>query len=390
MSQLMNDRRNPPRAMSQLLQDRRKVPGLQRTSFLRRAHIDGFLLLGIMALLLFSSVVLYSSGGEDIGLLIRQAIRMAIAVTVMMALAQMHPDRLKDIAFWVYGIGVLTLIAVLLFGTIGKGAQRWLDLGFFRFQPSEIMKLAVPLVVAVYLAERPLPPSISRLLIALLMIAIPVVLIAKQPDLGTALLIGSSGLIVVFLSGVSWRLLLGFVVLCASAAPVLWYFMHDYQRRRVITLFNPESDPLGAGYHIIQSKIAIGSGGLQGRGWLQGTQSHLEFLPERSTDFIFAVIAEEFGLIGLIALITVYLLITARGLYIAAQAQVSYMKLLAGSIAITFLVYVFVNVGMVTGLLPVVGVPLPLISYGGTSMVTLLAGFGILMSIHTHRRMMSP
>ncbi|MCB2426085.1 rod shape-determining protein RodA [Methylophaga pinxianii] len=376
--------------MSQLLQDRRKVPGLQRTSFLRRAHIDGFLLLGIMALLLFSSVVLYSSGGEDIGLLIRQAIRMAIAVTVMMALAQMHPDRLKDIAFWVYGIGVLTLIAVLLFGTIGKGAQRWLDLGFFRFQPSEIMKLAVPLVVAVYLAERPLPPSISRLLIALLMIAIPVVLIAKQPDLGTALLIGSSGLIVVFLSGVSWRLLLGFVVLCASAAPVLWYFMHDYQRRRVITLFNPESDPLGAGYHIIQSKIAIGSGGLQGRGWLQGTQSHLEFLPERSTDFIFAVIAEEFGLIGLIALITVYLLITARGLYIAAQAQVSYMKLLAGSIAITFLIYVFVNVGMVTGLLPVVGVPLPLISYGGTSMVTLLAGFGILMSIHTHRRMMSP
>lgn len=386
----MNDRRNPPRARSQLLQDRRKVPGLQWTSLLRRAHLDGFLVLGIMTLLLFSAVVLYSSGGEDFGLLIRQGIRMAIAITVMIILAQMHPDRLKDIAFWVYGIGVLTLVAVLLFGTIGKGAQRWLDLGFFRFQPSEIMKLAVPLVVAVYLAERPLPPSFSRLFFALLMIAIPVLLIGKQPDLGTALLIGSSGLIVVFLSGVSWRLLISFLVACASAAPVLWYFMHDYQRRRVMTLFNPESDPLGAGYHIIQSKIAIGSGGLHGRGWLQGTQSHLEFLPERSTDFIFAVIAEEFGLIGLIALITVYLLITARGLYIAAQAQVSYMKLLAGSIAITFLVYVFVNVGMVTGLLPVVGVPLPLISYGGTSMVTLLAGFGILMSIHTHRRMMSP
>jgi rod shape determining protein RodA len=390
MSQLMNDRRNPPRARSQLLQDRRKVPGLQWTSLLQRAHLDGFLVLGIMTLLLFSAVVLYSSGGEDFGLLIRQGIRMAIAITVMIILAQMHPDRLKDIAFWVYGIGVLTLVAVLLFGTIGKGAQRWLDLGFFRFQPSEIMKLAVPLVVAVYLAERPLPPSFSRLFFALLMIAIPVLLIGKQPDLGTALLIGSSGLIVVFLSGVSWRLLISFLVVCASAAPVLWYFMHDYQRRRVMTLFNPESDPLGAGYHIIQSKIAIGSGGLHGRGWLQGTQSHLEFLPERSTDFIFAVIAEEFGLIGLIALITVYLLITARGLYIAAQAQVSYMKLLAGSIAITFLVYVFVNVGMVTGLLPVVGVPLPLISYGGTSMVTLLAGFGILMSIHTHRRMMSP
>lgn len=389
MSQLLNERRIPPRTMSQL-QDRRKVVRFQWSSLLQRIHLDGFLVLGLLALLLFSAVVLYSSGGEDIGLLIRQGIRMLVAIVVMVTLAQIHPDRLKDIAFWIYGVGVLMLIAVLLFGTIGKGAQRWLDLGFFRFQPSEIMKLAVPLVVAVYLAERPLPPSFGRLFFAVLMIAIPVLLIGKQPDLGTALLIASSGLIVVFLSGVSWRLLMAFAALVASAAPVLWYFMHDYQRRRVLTLFNPESDPLGAGYHIIQSKIAIGSGGLHGRGWLQGTQSHLEFLPERSTDFIFAVIAEEFGLVGLIVLISVYLLITARGLYIAAQAQMSYMKLLAGSIAITFLVYVFVNVGMVTGLLPVVGVPLPLISYGGTSMVTLLAGFGILMSIHTHRRMMSP
>lgn len=376
--------------MSQLLHERRKVSGFQWTSLLRRIHLDGFLVLGIMVLLLFSVVVLYSSGGEDMGLLIRQGLRMVLAITVMIILAQVHPDRFKDIAFWAYGVGVLMLVAVLLFGSIGKGAQRWLDFGLFRFQPSEIMKLAVPLVVAVFLAERPLPSSFSRLFIAVLMIAVPVLLIARQPDLGTALMIGSSGLIVIFLSGVSWRLLMSFLVLCASAAPVLWYFMHDYQRRRVMTLFNPESDPLGAGYHIIQSKIAIGSGGLYGRGWMQGTQSHLEFLPERSTDFIFAVIAEEFGLIGLIALIIVYLLITARGLYIAAQAQMSYMKLLTGSIAITFLVYVFVNIGMVTGLLPVVGVPLPLISYGGTSMVTLLAGFGILMSIHTHRRMMSP
>ncbi|WP_292756200.1 rod shape-determining protein RodA [Methylophaga sp. UBA2689] len=376
--------------MSGLLQDRRRVPGFQWRSGLQRAHMDGFLILGILTLLLFSSVVLYSSGGEDVGLLLRQGVRMAIAITVMIILAQIHPDRFKDVAFWIYAVGLLMLIAVLLFGTIGKGAQRWLDLGFFRFQPSEIMKLAVPLVVAVYLADRPLPPSFVRMFFALVMIAVPALLIAKQPDLGTALLIASSGLIVVFLSGVSWRLIMSFLALAAAAAPVLWYLMHDYQRRRVMTLFNPESDPLGAGYHIIQSKIAIGSGGLQGRGWLQGTQSHLEFLPERSTDFIFAVIAEEFGLIGLTLLITVYLLITARGLYIAAQAQLSYMKLLAGSIAITFLVYVFVNVGMVTGLLPVVGVPLPLISYGGTSMVTLLAGFGILMSIHTHRRMMSP
>ncbi|WP_439503979.1 rod shape-determining protein RodA [Methylophaga sp.] len=376
--------------MSGLLQDRRRVPRFQWRSGLQRAHMDGLLILGILTLLLFSAVVLYSSGGEDVGLLLRQGVRMAIAITVMIILAQIHPDRFKDVAFWIYAVGLLMLIAVLLFGTIGKGAQRWLDLGFFRFQPSEIMKLAVPLVVAVYLADRPLPPSFVRMFFALVMIAVPALLIAKQPDLGTALLIASSGLIVVFLSGVSWRLIMSFLALAAAAAPVLWYFMHDYQRRRVMTLFNPESDPLGAGYHIIQSKIAIGSGGLQGRGWLQGTQSHLEFLPERSTDFIFAVIAEEFGLIGLTLLITVYLLITARGLYIAAQAQLSYMKLLAGSIAITFLVYVFVNVGMVTGLLPVVGVPLPLISYGGTSMVTLLAGFGILMSIHTHRRMMSP
>jgi rod shape determining protein RodA len=390
MSQLRNEVRQSPRAMSGLLQDRRRVPGFQWRSGLQRAHMDGFLILGILTLLLFSSVVLYSSGGEDVGLLLRQGVRMAIAITVMIILAQIHPDRFKDVAFWIYAVGLLMLIAVLLFGTIGKGAQRWLDLGFFRFQPSEIMKLAVPLVVAVYLADRPLPPSFVRMFFALVMIAVPALLIAKQPDLGTALLIASSGLIVVFLSGVSWRLIMSFLTLAAAAAPVLWYLMHDYQRRRVMTLFNPESDPLGAGYHIIQSKIAIGSGGLQGRGWLQGTQSHLEFLPERSTDFIFAVIAEEFGLIGLTLLITVYLLITARGLYIAAQAQLSYMKLLAGSIAITFLVYVFVNVGMVTGLLPVVGVPLPLISYGGTSMVTLLAGFGILMSIHTHRRMMSP
>lgn len=390
MSQIRNEVRQSPRAMSGLLQDRRRVRGFQWRSGLQRAHLDGLLILGILTLLLFSSVVLYSSGGEDVGLLLRQGVRMAIAITVMIILAQIHPDRFKDVAFWIYAAGLLMLIAVLLFGTIGKGAQRWLDLGFFRFQPSEIMKLAVPLVVAVYLADRPLPPSFVRMFFALVMIAVPALLIAKQPDLGTALLIASSGLIVVFLSGVSWRLIMSFLALAAAAAPVLWYFMHDYQRRRVMTLFNPESDPLGAGYHIIQSKIAIGSGGLEGRGWLQGTQSHLEFLPERSTDFIFAVIAEEFGLIGLTLLITVYLLITARGLYIAAQAQLSYMKLLAGSIAITFLVYVFVNVGMVTGLLPVVGVPLPLISYGGTSMVTLLAGFGILMSIHTHRRMMSP
>ena len=236
MSQLRNEVRQSPRAMSGLLQDRRRVPGFQWRSGLQRAHMDGFLILGILTLLLFSSVVLYSSGGEDVGLLLRQGVRMAIAITVMIILAQIHPDRFKDVAFWIYAVGLLMLIAVLLFGTIGKGAQRWLDLGFFRFQPSEIMKLAVPLVVAVYLADRPLPPSFVRMFFALVMIAVPALLIAKQPDLGTALLIASSGLIVVFLSGVSWRLIMSFLTLAAAAAPVLWYLMHDYQRRRVMTL----------------------------------------------------------------------------------------------------------------------------------------------------------
>ena len=239
------------------------------------------------------------------------------------------------------------------------------------------------------MAERPLPPTLPRLTVCFMMVVIPALLIAKQPDLGTALLIASSGLIVIFLSGISWALIIGFILAAASALPVLWYVMHDYQRQRVLTFLNPESDPLGSGYHIIQSKIAIGSGGLFGRGWLEGTQSQLAFLPERSTDFIFSVIAEEFGLVGVGLLLLMYLAIAARGLYIADQAQSSFARLLAGSISLTFLVYVFVNVGMVTGLLPVVGVPLPLVSYGGTSMVTLLAGFGILMSIHTHRRMMT-
>ena len=296
---------------------------------------------------------------------------------------------MKDMAYWIYGAGLILLIAVLLVGEEGKGAQRWLNLGVVRFQPSELMKIAVPLLVAAYLAERPLPPTFSRLTVCFLMVVIPALLIAKQPDLGTALLIASSGLIVIFLSGISWKLIISFLLAAASALPVLWYAMHDYQRQRVLTFLNPESDPLGSGYHIIQSKIAIGSGGLFGRGWLEGTQSQLAFLPERSTDFIFSVIAEEFGLVGVGLLLLLYLAIAGRGLYIASQAQSSFARLLAGSISLTFLVYVIVNVGMVTGLLPVVGVPLPLVSYGGTSMVTLLAGFGILMSIHTHRRMMT-
>lgn len=376
--------------MSSLLYDRQNPQRWSLTAGLKMIHLDALLLLGLLTLLSVGLMVLYSAGGQNSDLLIRQLIRMATAFFVLFVLAQIHPDRMRDAAYWVYASGLILLVAVLAFGHEGKGAQRWLDLGFFRFQPSELMKLAVPLLVATYLAERPLAPTASRLIVALIMVIVPSLLIAKQPDLGTSLLIASSGLIVIFLSGISWRIIIAFITLCASALPVLWYVMHDYQRQRVLTFLNPELDPLGSGYHIIQSKIAIGSGGLYGRGWLEGTQSQLAFLPERSTDFIFAVIAEEFGLLGVGLLLVAYLLIAGRGLVIASQAQTSFARLLAGSISITFLVYVFVNVGMVTGLLPVVGVPLPLVSYGGTSMVTLLAGFGILMSIHTHRRMMSP
>lgn len=373
-----------------LINDRQQRPGWQPGRFVEWLHIDAMLMLGLLLLLGVGLMMLFSAGGQDMGLIYRQLVRLGVAVGVMLLVAQIHPDRMRDSAYWLYGLGLMLLVAVLLFGHEGKGAQRWLDLGFFRFQPSEIMKLAVPILVAAFLAERPLPPSAWRLIAGLVLIALPAFLIAKQPDLGTAILIASSGLIVIFLAGISWKVIFAFLGSCAAAAPVLWYFMHDYQRRRVLTFLNPETDPLGAGYHIIQSKIAIGSGGLFGQGWLRGTQSHLEFLPERSTDFIFAVIAEEFGLAGAVLLLCLYLLIAGRGLFIASQAQSSFSRLLAGSISITFLVYVFVNVGMVTGLLPVVGVPLPLVSYGGTSMVTLLAGFGILMSIHTHRRMMSP
>ncbi|PHS26208.1 MAG: rod shape-determining protein RodA [Methylophaga sp.] len=375
--------------MSDTLIDWKNPPRFSLTKALRVIHIDALLLFGLFILLGLGLMVLYSAGDQSTALISRQLVRLGMAFFVLLVLANIHPDRMRDSAYILFGVGLILLVAVLFVGHEGKGAQRWLDLGFFRFQPSELMKLAVPLLVARYLAEYPLPPTIWRLIIGLVMIIMPSLLIAKQPDLGTALLIASSGLIVVFLSGISWRIIIGFIVSSTAALPVLWYVMHDYQRQRVLTLINPESDPLGAGYHIIQSKIAIGSGGLFGRGWLEGTQSNLAFLPERSTDFIFAVIAEEFGLVGVGLLLVLYLLVAARGIYIASQAQTSFARLLAGSISLTFLVYVFVNVGMVTGLLPVVGVPLPLISYGGTSMVTLLAGFGILMSIHTHRRMMS-
>jgi rod shape determining protein RodA len=297
------------------------------------------------------------------------------------------PRRLHAWTPWLYGGGLLLLVAVLLVGDISKGAQRWLDLGVVRFQPAEIMRLAVPMMVAWYFAYRPLPPKLLHLLVGALILVIPVLLIIKQPDLGTALLIACSGAFGLFLGGLSWAIMFALAALLSAGIPLFWqYGMRDYQRQRVWTFLDPETDPLGTGYHIIQSKIAIGSGGLYGKGWLNGSQAHLEFLPEGSTDFILAVFAEEFGLFGLCALLALYFFIIARSLYLATQAANTYDRLLAGSLALTFFVYVFVNAGMVCGLLPVVGLPLPLISYGGTSLVTIMAGFGILMGLRFHRR----
>jgi rod shape determining protein RodA len=353
-----------------------------------RLHLDAQLLFSLIGLSALGLIVLYSAGGGDIELVERQLIRLAIAYTGMFAIAQVPPGLLVRMTPWVFLVGVLFLLAVLVTGETSGGAQRWLNLYIVRFQPSEIMKLAVPMMVAWYLAEARLPPNRWQLLTCVILIAVPMAMIAKQPDLGTALLIASSGFFVVFIAGLQWRVLGFFSVMVAAAAPAIWHFMHDYQRQRVITLLNPESDPLGSGYHIIQSKIAIGSGGLFGKGWMNGTQSQLDFLPERSTDFIFAVLGEEFGLLGILVLFLFYAFIVVRGIMISIQAQDTFTRLLAGSLSMTFCVYFVVNTGMVTGLLPVVGLPLPMISYGGTSIVTLMAGFGILMSIQTHRKLL--
>ncbi len=355
----------------------------------QRLHLDLSLLFGILVLAGVGFVVLYSAGGQDTDLLIRQGIRLLTALTVMFVVAMIPPRHLAYWAPWLYAAGLGLLFAVLFFGDVGKGAQRWLDLGILRFQPSEMVKITVPAMVAWYLAERSLPPRFGAIVVAGLIILGPTILIARQPDLGTALLVAVSGALVLLLAGTSWRLVGMVSLLLAACAPILWYLMHDYQRQRVLTFLSPETDPLGSGYHIIQSKIAIGSGGFYGKGWLNGTQSHLDFLPERSTDFIFAVYSEEFGLLGVLILLGLYLFVITRGLFMAFGAQETFGRLLGGGLTLTFFVYVFVNIGMVTGLLPVVGVPLPLLSYGGTSLVSLMAAFGILMSVHTHRRLLS-
>ncbi len=350
-------------------------------------RIDPMLFGLLFVLSAIGVVLLYSASGADTNLMMRQAVRLTVAFVLLVAVANIPLRLIRKISVVMYLLGVVLLLAVMFFGEVGKGAQRWLDLGFVRFQPSEILKLAVPMVVAAYLSNRLLPVGWRELIVSIVLVMIPVLMIARQPDLGTAILVGSAGFFVLFLAGVRWRIMLVLCVLLSFLAPILWKVaLHDYQRLRILTLLNPESDPLGSGYHIIQSKIAIGSGGVYGKGWLNGTQSQLDFIPERSTDFIFSVFGEEFGLFGSAVLILLYLVIIYRGLYIAASSSDNFGRMLAGALSLTFFVYLFVNTGMVTGMLPVVGVPLPLISYGGTSMVTLMAGFGLIMAIRSSKR----
>ncbi len=356
---------------------------------LTRLHLDLWLITLLACIGGLGLVVLYSAAGNSLGYVVSQLERLLLGFVVMATLAQVPPELYRAAAPWLYGVGCMLLVLVLLLGDHAKGAQRWLDLKVIRFQPSEMMKLGMPLMVSAWLHTRALPPSWKDVLITLGIILVPFGLVAIQPDLGTGLLIIAAGVFALYLAGLSWKWIATAALTIAALAPVAWYRLHDYQRKRVLTFLDPESDPLGAGYHITQSKIAIGSGGIFGKGWLHGTQAKLDFLPESHTDFIFSVYAEELGMIGVALLLTLYALVVGRGLYIALKGHDSFQRLLAGSLSMTFFCYVFINMGMVMGLLPVVGVPLPLFSYGGTSAVTLLAGFGMLMSIHTHRKLLT-
>jgi rod shape determining protein RodA len=350
-------------------------------------RVDGPLVFGLAMVAAFGLIVLYSASGQSLVVVGRAAARMLLGTIAMLALARVNPNFLRRSSPWLFGLGILLLVIVDAAGYIGKGAQRWLDLGFVKFQPSELMKLAVPMMCAWYLHERPLPPSPLTLGVLTGLVFIPVGLVVAQPDLGTGMLIAVGGVLVIVMAGLQGKIIASLAGLTAIGAWFGWAFLHDYQKKRVLTFIDPQTDPLGAGYHTIQAMIALGSGGLLGKGWTRGSQAQLEFLPERSTDFIFAVIGEEFGLVGLTILLLMYMFVVGRALYLAMQMQDTFARLLGGSLALTFFVYVFINAGMVSGILPVVGVPLPLVSYGGTSMVTLLAGFGILMSLYSHRQL---
>ena len=353
-------------------------------------RIDGPLMAALALTLALGVTVVYSaSGGSSLERVIGQGRNLAVAFMALWVCAHIHPQLLMRMAVPLYVAGLALLIGVALFGDIRNGARRWLNLGFTTVQPSEVMKIGVPLMLAWYFHRREEGLRLLDFAVAAIILALPVGLIVRQPDLGTALLIFASGFFVIFLAGLSWKVIGAMAVAGAASLPFLWSMLHDYQRRRVLTLLDPMQDPLGAGYHIIQSTIAIGSGGILGKGWLNGTQAQLDFVPERSTDFILAVFGEEFGLVGNVVLVVLYLLIIARGLMIAANASTVFSRLVAGAITLTFFTYAFVNMGMVTGILPVVGVPLPMMSYGGTALLSMLAGFGILMSISTHKQLVS-
>jgi rod shape determining protein RodA len=355
----------------------------------RRVRIDGILLVLLLLLMAVGITVLYSASGRDTEYVERQMLFMGAGIGLMLVIAQVPLRFMERWAVLPYVVGDALLFAVFFFGTGVKGAVRWLDLGFMRFQPSEILRVAAPLMLSSYLSQRVLPPDFTRVSIALGLAIVPAILVGVQPDLGTALLISAAGFFVLFLAGIGKRYLFGAGLAAAVAAPVFWiYLLHDYQRKRILTLLDPQSDKLGAGWNIIQSTTAIGSGGWHGKGWFEGTQSQLDFLPESHTDFIIAVLGEEFGLVGVVLLLTLYGLVVLRGGVIALGAQTMFGRLLAGSITLTFSVYVFVNMGMVSGILPVVGVPLPLVSYGGTSIMTLMIGFGMLMAVSTEKQRM--
>lgn len=364
---------------------RRTLTGAARV--LSALNVDGPLVTGLALIAAYGLVVLYSASGQSVPTIARTAVRLLLGIIAMLVLARVNPNFLRRTTPWIYAAGIGLLLLVAVAGHTELGAKRWLVLGPIRLQPSELMKLAVPMMCAWYLHERALPPGWSALTVLGALVLVPVGLVAAEPDLGTGALIAAGGALVVIMAGLSVRFMGALLACGAAGAWFGWKFMHDYQRRRVLTFLDPQTDPLGAGYHIIQSQIAIGSGGVFGKGWMNGSQAQLDFLPERSTDFIFAVIGEEFGLLGLALLLLLYMFVVARALYLAMQTQDTFARLLAGSIALTFFVYVFINAGMVTGLLPVVGVPLPLVSYGGTSVVTLLASFGILMALYSHRKL---
>lgn len=353
-----------------------------------RIYVDWPLFCGLIALIAVGLLVIYSASNQNTDMIVRQLVRIGVALLALLFFAQIEPDKLYRWSPYIYALGLTLLMMVLLFGITGKGAQRWLSIGFIRIQPSEIMKLAVPMMAAWIMVRFPFPANFKSITLALIVITIPCTLVILQPDLGTAILIAASGLVVLFLAAVSWKLIFLGCALIASIAPFIWANLHSYQQNRILTLFDPWSDPLGAGYHTIQSIIAIGSGGVYGKGWLNGTQSRLDFIPEQSTDFIFSVFAEEFGLVGVLLLLALYMFIILRCLKISLTVTHTYSRLLAGSLTMTFFCYLFVNIGMVSGILPVVGVPLPLVSYGGTSMVTLMAAFGVLMSVSTHKKLM--